>query len=720
VQDEVKVNTSVPENFSGDGDDKRVMLTDFIRTFRKYLWLFAVMSVGLSLAAYLWSKTQRPQYDAMATVQVDQHGSLSLSSAMGGLTDDYELKITTQIIALQSRDVAIEVIRDLNLQNDKRFNPYAPQFTDLTSPRTREYLENKFSEALDVERLPRTELITISFRSYDPVLSATVVNKVIDTYMELNFNHRYQGSKEITGWLTKELGDLKARVESEQRQLLDLSIKTGIFSSGANNETSVYETQLNDLIEEITHAQTQRFMADEQYHTIADGDSSAYPNLSLPGVQVLTPLNSQLAALESQRSALAARYGPGYEPLKQLDQQVESLKKTIEEQRQKIIAGANESAEAQTKTLGDLQAKLDAMKADAKAMNPDAVQYQILKSEYTADQALYNGLLALLSAGGIEAGLKAQEVNRLTVADIPALPSRPRIALNTAAGFGIGLLLSLLVVGIIVAVSDTVETVEQVEESLSLPVLAAVPVYKLEPTETPGLMVPLATLSAPRSAGAEAYRILRTAINLMPGSDSCRVIGITSCGPGEGKSTTILNLALSFAQQGKKVLLIDADLRKPVLTQRLKLTHPSAPGLTRYLSTPALRPEECIQSSEAIAGLNVMPVQETPPFPSELLGQGRLNDLVIWARKNFDIVLFDTPPLLLVTDALIVAPSLDIILVVARIGQAQRRALRRVREELRRFADKHIAVVVNAVPQSQSYYGGYGNYHGYYGDKKDS
>lgn len=421
--------------------------------------------------------------------------------------------------------------------------------------------------------------------------------------------------------------------------------------------------------------------------------------------------------MEGQRAALASRYGPGYEPLKQLDQQIDTLKKNLADQRQKIIAGANETAETQAKTLADLQAKLDALKADAKAKDPEAVKYEILKSAYMADQALYNGLLALVSAGGIEAGLKAQEVNRLSVADIPVHPSRPRVALNTAAGFGIGLLLSLLIVGITIAVSDTVETVEQVEESLSLPVLAAVPVYKLEQVDVPGLMVPMATLSAPRSAGAEAYRILRTAINLMPSTENCRVIGITSCGPGEGKSTTILNLALSFAQQNKKVLLIDADLRKPVLSQRIKLAHPSAPGLTRYLSTPGLRPEECIQLADAMSGLSVMPVQEIPPFPSELLGQGRLDELMVWARKNFDVVLFDTPPLLLVTDALIVAPSLDIILVIARVGHAQRRALRRVREELRRFAGKQIAVVVNAVPQSQTYYGGYGGYHGYYETK---
>jgi succinoglycan biosynthesis transport protein ExoP len=692
------------------------MVVDFIRIFRKYIWLFCGVSVGLAFAAYLWSKSQPLQYDAIAVVQVDQHGSLSLASAMSSLSDDYELKVATQVITMQSRDVAIQVIKSLDLQHNKKFNPSAPRFTDVDGdPATREYLAAKFSDALVVERLPKTELVTVTFRSRDPVLSAMVANKIVDTYMEENFQHRYQGSKEISGWLTKELEDLKNRVESEQHDLLDLSLKIGVFSTSASSETTVYQTQLDDLLEEMSHAQTQRFLTEAQYHTLADGDKNAFPAASMPGAQVLSPLTSQLSQLQGERTAMAARYGPGYEPLHQLDQEVEFLKKNIEDQRQKIIAGAEESADAEAKTVAEIQKNIDVLKADAKGMGPDAVQYEILKSRYIADQTLYNGLLGLLSAGGIEAGLKAQEVNRQSIADIPSLPSRPRIALNTAAGFGIGLLLTLLVVGVIVAVSDTVETVAQIEESLQLPVVAAVPVYKLEPVEQAGLLVPLATLSAPRSAGAEAYRILRTAINLMPHSGGCRVIGVTSCGPGEGKSTTILNLAVSFAQQNKRVLLIDADLRKPVLAQRLKVPSSSAPGLSRFLSDPTLRPEECVQPIDALPGLKVMPVQEIPPFPSELLAQGRLDQLVAWAKLHFDVVLFDTPPILLVTDALIVAPMLDIILVVARVGQAQRRALRRVRDELSRFANKNIAVVVNAVPQSQSYYGGYGGYHGYYG-----
>jgi capsular exopolysaccharide synthesis family protein len=692
------------------------MLSDFIRVFRKYFWLLAALSIGFAIVAFLWSKDQPKQYDATALVQVDQHGMLSLSIS-SSMSDEYELKIVTQILALQSRDVAMKVIQRLHLESNKAFNPQAPKYTDLDSPATRNHLASVFASGLDVERVPKSELISVTFRSLSEVLSMQVANATVDAYLESNFQHRYQGSKEITGWLTSELDELKARVQNEQSELLNLAVKIGVFSQSATSETSLFQIQLQQLLSESIRVQTERFMSEAQYQELSSDTSGAFPPTSVPGAQVLATLSGQLAQLETQRAALTERYGPGYGPLKQVENQIAAARTGIAQQRQKVLGAAHENVLASEKTQADIQARIDALKVDAKAENPEVVRYQVLKAQYSADQTLYNGLLSLLSAGGIEAGLKTQEVNRMATADIPSSPSRPRIALNTIAGFGIGLLLACLIVGTILAVSDTVETVDQIEDAMALPVLAVVPIYKLDPADASSAVMPLSTLNAPRSAGAEAYRILRTSINLMPLGRASRVIGITSCGPGEGKSTTAMNLAVAFSQQNKRVLLIDADLRKPALAQRMKLPDMSAPGLSRFLSDPTLLPEQCIQSIESLPGLSVMPVQEIPPFPSELLGQGRLEDLIGWSRQNFDIVLIDTPPALLVTDALIVAQSLDIILVVARIGIAQRRALRRVRQELAKFPDKHIAVVVNAVPQSQSYYGGYGGYHGYYGSE---
>lgn len=715
----MNVTVNNPEFAPETTEGKTLLLSDFIRVSRRFIWLLAGLSTICAILAFIWAKRQPREYDATAMVQVDQHGAMSLGTGMGA-SDEYELKIATQIFALQSRDVALKVLHDpvLDLIHNPLFNPSG--MTDIdTSPVTRNHLVGDFLGNLEVERIPKTELISVTFRSRSPTLSAAVTNEIVRSYMEVNFNHRYQGSKEIKGWLNLELDDLKSRVQTEQSDLLNLELKLGVFSQGMTGETSLYQTQLESLLAESVKTQSLRFLSEAEYEQLAADTSGSFAPTSTPGALVLSSLNIQLSALEAQKTAMTDRYGPGYIPLKQLSEQIEGMKKSIAEQRKKVVESAREDVNTNRKAESDILNSIEDVKAKARGQNPEVVRFEVLKAQYLSDQNLYNSLLSLLSSGGITAGLKTQEVNRMTTADIPTLQSRPRVGLSTVAGAGIGLLISCIIIGFVVAVSDTVETVEQIEEALGLPVLAAVPAYKLDPSDIPALITPLATVSAPRSAGAEAYRILRTSVNLMPVGKDSRVIAFTSCGPGEGKSTTALNLSASLAQQGKRVLVIDADLRKPALAERIRLPQPSAPGLSRFLSDLSLRPEECVQAISAIPGLTIMPVQEIPPFPSELLGRGRLEELIAWARQNFDVVLIDTPPALLVTDALIVAQLADIILLVARVGTAQRRSLRRLREELKKFSDKQIAVVVNAVPQSQSYYGGYGDKHGYYGSTSD-
>jgi polysaccharide biosynthesis transport protein len=693
--------------------ENTIHISDVIRITRKYgLYLLGLMILGGILAA-IWAKFQTPQYDAIALVHLDQHSSISLGSS-GDSGDEYTLKMQTEIIGFQSPNIAELTILRLDPKKHPLFG--AGSDVRMDDPVQRDQVVRQFLAHLSVTQVPKSELLSIRFRSSSPVLAQLVVNTLVEVYLEQSFQQRYRSTKDITGYLTQQMDALKQQIQVEQNDLLNSEAKLGILSQGATSQSSLLIDETTGLLAQRVKVQGDRYLAEAEYQDMLHHPDASVPT-DIPAAAGLVALQSQLAQAQSQAAALEDRYGPNYAPLQQSKAQVASLQKSVEDMRSTVLKGAAENLERAQKAEQSISDRLVALQKEAEGRTPDTVRYEILKSQYLSDQTLYNVLLAAMGTGSIQAGMKSQELNRFTAAEVQGIKAYPNVRAATMAGAAAGLLIAGLIVGVILLNSDTVQTVEQVEEGLPLPVLASVPEYKeeLAAMRLSEDVLPLVTLLAPRSAGTEAYRLLRTAITLMPVSQKHRVISLTSCGPGEGKSTTALNLAIVLATQSKRVLLIDADLRKPTIAQRLKMPSTDQPGLSRFLSDVTVAAEDCIQKVPEVAGLDVIPVQEIPPFPSELLGQGRLEQMLAWARDHYDYVLIDTPPVLLVTDALIIATHCDTLLVVVRIGVAQKRALRRIRQDLAKYPGKQTGIVVNALPHADTYYGGYGNYRKYYG-----
>ncbi len=694
--------------------ESTIHISDITRILRKYgLYLLGLVALG-GVMAGIWAKFQTPMYDAVAMVHLDQHNAISIGSS--AISDDFTIKMATQIYGFQSPAIAEATIRKLNLQKNPLF--YSGPEVNLDNPTQRDHLVKALQGALTVSQVPKTELLSIRFRSKSPPLAAIIVNTLVDTYIEQSFQQRYRSTRDITSYLTKEMDTLKARISSEQNDLLNSEAKLGILTQGATGESSMLVNEMTGLLSSRVQLQAQEYLSEAAYQDMLEHPDASVPN-DVPAASALTAIQGQLATQESLVASLENRFGPNYPPLQQARAQIQSLQKSAQEIHASVLKGAAQTVERARKSEQSINDNLAALQKTAENRTPDTVRFEILKSQYLSDQALYNALLSAMGTGAIQAGMQSQDLNRFLTADIPGEKSFPVVRADVMGGAAAGLLIGLIIVGLIVLNSDTVQTVDQVEEAIGIPILASVPEYKedLAAMRISDDVLPLVTLLAPRSAGTEAYRLLRTAISLMKVDQYHRVISLTSCGPGEGKSTTALNLGVVLATQAKRVLLIDADLRKPTIAQRLKLPPTDQPGLSRFLSDSTVLAEECIQKVPEVVGLDVIPVQEIPPFPSELLGQGRLQELLTWARENYDYVLIDTPPVLLVTDALIIATHCDTLLVVARIGVAQKRALRRIRQDLAKYPGKQFGVVANALPHSDTYYGGYGNYRKYYGGK---
>ncbi len=705
--------------------DTPIRVGDILRVARKYgLYILAFACITGFLAG-LWAHFQPSLYDATALIHLDQHSSISLSLS-GASSDDYALKIQTQITGLQSPDVAIATMKKLGLAANPLFNPGLRQNLDI--PLVRDELVRAFRSHLTVTRLPDTELVSVTFRSRNPVLSALVANTVVDEYFEESFRQRYRSTQDISAFLTERLDTLKLKIQSEQGELMSSGLKLGIIdlgggasggsgsgasSSGIGTSTLVVET--SGLLDQRVKSQADLYLAEAQYRNLLE-NPNAVPPATIPGSAQVEQLMVQLSAAKAAASALEERYGKNYPPLAQSHAQVQSIEADIAAIHKKLLQSAKQNMDSAQAVVNSLDGRINTLKQQSQDSSSAIVHYEVLKAQYVSDQTLYNTLLSTLGSGAIEAGMQTQVLNHFETALVPGSKAYPNLRVIAMAGFAGGLILGILTVTILTLSSDTVHTVEQIEQSLSLPVLASVPEYRDELVGKSKDGLALVTILAPRSASAEAYRLLRTSISLMPTQKTQRVIALTSGGPGEGKSTTALNLAVVIASQTKRVLLIDADLRKPTIAQRLRMNVGSHPGLSRYLSDPDIRPEDCIQPVPEIPGLEIMPVQEIPPFPSELLSQPRLGELLDWARTHYDYVLIDTPPVLLVADALIITRHCDTLLVVARIGVAQRRGLARIRQDVAKYPEKQFGTIVNALPFSESYYSGYGNYRKYYGD----
>jgi capsular exopolysaccharide synthesis family protein len=376
-----------------------------------------------------------------------------------------------------------------------------------------------------------------------------------------------------------------------------------------------------------------------------------------------------------------------------------------------------------------LQKRLDAQKEDAYRLNEDEAQYAILRHEAELTRDLYDALQMRLKEASVTAGLSATNITVVDRAQMPLAPVAPRKTLAMMMGLIGGLLCGTVLAFMVESIDDTLQTSEEVESVSMLASLATIPHIlgeggkrkrKGKASETPVLegvqAQQLIALHSPKSHAAEAYRGLRSSLLLSSIDRPPRVIVVTSAFPGEGKTTTAVNLAVAFAQRGERVLLVDADLRRGSLDRVFKLTEKNF-GLSTVLTKPAALSELAAPVAE-LPMLKVLPTGPRPPNPAEMLSSVRMEEQLHQWAQEFDRVVLDTAPVLAVSDTQAMAALADTVILVARAGMTRKRALLRARDLLWRINAPIAGVVVNDVDMRlenfYTYrYGMYGYNYGY-------
>lgn len=662
----------------------------------------------------------KPVYRASARVAVEAD-----TSQIQSINDLYQKTPTddafvqTQLQVLKSENLAWRTIEQLQMQANKHFIADPKALAALDSDRRKYELIDAFQENLTVELLPKTRMLVISFESTDPKLASQVATAHVNNYVDFNFREKYSATKQASGWMEQQLDELKAKVEQSQQALVDYERKFSIAQTGDKDRQNVSEQMLSDLSREWTNAQSERIQKEAKYNRIRSNREEV---VQLADNDLLGRLKEKQADLRNQYVEALANYGPNFPKVQRLKQQGDELEAQVTREQTRVIERVREEFQAAQNRERLAQQAVTRQKEELSKLNDLLVQHNILKRDFETNQQMYQSLLQRLKDATVSAGLRSTNIHIVDTALPPGKPVRPRKLLNIAVGLLAGLVLGVILAFGGEALDQSIKSLEEVESITGVPALGAIPkdtsgsslavLVRPPGGATMDSPMELTVVQNPKSTVAEAFRALRTSILLSTASEAPKLILVTSSNPGEGKTTTALNLAHVMAQRKGPVLLLDCDLRKTGVARVLALDN--SKGLTTLL-TGQHDLESSLQQSAQLPALWFLTSGEVPPNPAELLSSDRMLEVLAELRTRFEHIIIDSPPVLAVTDATVLSRVADGVVLVAESGATPRAGLARTTQILENAGAKILGVAMNKIDVRRDGY--YGNYYGkYYGD----
>ncbi len=694
-------------------------LSEALITLRKRRWVL-IVAVLLSFAYGIFKAVSQPKlYEADGRIQVRTGSSNEYRvSAVESLNGDTATKMLTEVAILQSESLMLTVAREMDLANNAEFLsakgsvPHA----NIDEAAVRQATVHRLQSNLKIQLVPKTDIIKISYDSLGAKLSADIVNKVIAAYIQRSYETRFASTQRVSSWLQSQLDDLKQQVETSQAQMMDLQKRLGILGfDPAHNQIS---TALDDLAKAAGSAKIARIVAESRYRVITGMDPDTIEGSidTTPGTMPaeLNQLRSQLALQKANYAQMEATLGPNHPQAKALKAQIDEISKEIGAEQNRLLLQAKEGYVVARANEDQTSAALEAQKTDAYKLRDDLVEYTLRQREFESNRTLYEGLLQRLRTAGVQAGLESLEIDVVDQALPPASPRQQPQSTIILTTLVFGLLGGIVVAFLMESLDTGLRSIAEIENITELPSLAIVPRARRSSAEEAANLSTaqrnISVLTQPKSQFAEAFRSLRTSLLLSSTGHPPKFLVFTSATPSEGKTTAASNLACILAQGDSRVLLIDADLRRPNVHHRFGLN--GKVGLTTVL-TGATKLEDSVQRIPEVPNLDILPSGPVPPFPTEMLSSDAMHDLLKQCGEIYTHIVIDSPPVLSVTDGVILARGADAVVLVVRHGKSSKHVVRRARDLLLRSGAPITGIVLNAVDMSSPEYYGYYGYSGY-------
>ena len=635
--------------------------------------------------------------------------------------------LPTQTRLMKSREVAQRVVERLNLVSNSEFNISKVQPGTDAAEAARQIVPRiaaSIQTGVEIAPVRGTNLVELSYVARSPKLAADIANAVADAYIDWNLEAKFAVVGQASQFLTAQIEQLKSEIDQKEAQLQAYSRQKDIVSVDASNVTT---QRLESLNRDYAEAVADRVAKEAKYHEVQTARADSIADTLSNGL--VSQLRNEQAKMEREYAEKLNLFKPEWPAMQQLKAQIDKGRQHLASVIEETVAKARDNARSDYLTAlrreESLKNVMQGQKNEAMTFNTNAVEYNHLKVEVETKRTLLDTLLKRNAETQVTSRLRGERLSNIRVVDRALPPNvrfRPSYRQNAMMSLFVGIALGVALAFLLEYMDRSLRTPEQVERILNLPALGVVPSTKtaghaygyfkrkgVRSNDDEDVPIELLPHHRPRSTVAESYRAFRTAL-LLSRAGGVKTIAITSTLPGEGKTTTALNLAVVLAQLGKRVLLVAADLHKARMHEILRMSN--RVGLVSVLAENA-PPASAIVQVKNIPGLAVMPSGPTSPNPSALLASEAMTNFLRFANDNFDYIILDTPPVGPVADALVIGNQCDGVVLIVRGGATPRDHVSRTRDRLQRANVRILGVLINKLEEDGRAYG-YGKYYSYY------
>jgi succinoglycan biosynthesis transport protein ExoP len=718
---------------------------------RKRRWtVLACFILTFALIALATLK-ETPLYEAKATLEIEKENpNIVTAQDLFEVDNASNAFLETQYKVLESESLSRRVIRDLHLDELPEFNPprhwwsgelqSVPPAATSARPKpgvpqpdtdaVRNALK-RFKDQLNIDPVKQSRIVELTFASEDPGLSASIINDLALNYIDRNLELRWDAAQKASEWISQQLVGLKGRLEKSEDDMQRYTRENGLLflESEKGATENMVDARLRQLQEELTRAQASRIEKESLFRLVRAGDSGALPTVFEN--RELQDLTLRISELRTQDALLGSTFSVDYPKRIQLQSQIDEAQRLLDQERERAAMRIqNDYLAANRRETMLRQAFADAQ-GDANHIAEKSVQYNILKREVDTNRGLYEGLLERLKQAGVSAGLKESNIRIVDAAVPPKYPAKPRVLLNLSLGVLVGLSVGIGAAFLQEHSDNSIKTTEDIERILQLPALAMVPAVEslkghangnygslsargralLHGANGNGKLAPprwyrIDDLASQHSVLAEAIRGLRTSVLLSAAGRPPRSLLVSSAQPGEGKTTIAVNLAISLAQLGQRVLLIDGDLRQPSVHRAFQIK--GSLGMASYLA--GQQDWRTAIERTTVSELDLLVAGPVSPNPAELLSSDRMKSLIHEALGEYKFVVIDSPPLLNVADSRVLATLVEAVVLVVKGGVTPRTLVRRAHAYAAGVGGRMIGVVLNNVDLHHDEYSDYRYY----------